>query len=330
MPAERLQKVLAAAGIASRRGAEELIGAGRVTVNGAVAGLGDRADLAIDRVALDGSPIGGAETTVHFAVHKPRGLLSSARAERGRDPVTSLVPSSAFDGRLWPAGRLDADSEGLMILTNDGAWAEPRPPPSVRDRTRVRGPAGRLPSPRRSRPCSAASSSTRDPPACCPPVEPRRRPKWRAIRENGARGAGARREGRKREVRRSSPPSATGAAAARTGIGPLSCAGCARGDGERSARPRSRARRPCDGTARLPRSRHLAIAIDGPSGSGKSTIGHGVAQRIGATFVDTGLMYRAPPCRARRWRGPRRFERARRPRAARPHHGPPAARRSAG
>ena len=296
MPAERLQKLLAAAGIASRRGAEELIGAGRVTVNGAVAGLGDRADLAIDRVALDGSPIGGAETTVHFAVHKPRGLLSSARAERGRDPVTSLVPSSAFDGRLWPAGRLDADSEGLMILTNDGAWANrvlhPRygiereyavllaELPSLEEIETLlggieldEGPA-RLLSARRATPPPEVAR------------DPGERGTWVRVRVG---------EGRKREVRRLF--AAIGHRVlrlVRTGIGPLELRGL-RAGGWRALRATEVAGLAgrATGTARLPRSRHLAIAIDGPSGSGKSTIGHGVAQRIGATFVDTGLMYRA-------------------------------------
>src|SRR5438093_8682882 len=125
MPAERLQKLLAQSGIASRRRAEALVAAGRVTVNGAPATLGQRADPAVDRVAVDGTPIRAGAPLVHLAVHKPRGLLSSTRDERGRRSVLSLVgPEMTTDGaRLWPAGRLDADSEGLMLLTNDGAWA---------------------------------------------------------------------------------------------------------------------------------------------------------------------------------------------------------------
>ncbi len=122
MPAERLQKLLSRAGVASRRAAEVLIADGRVTVNGRVASLGERADPATDRVAVDGQPLSGVAAAVHLAVHKPRGLLSSARDERGRASVVSLVDTGT-SVRLWPAGRLDVDSEGLMLLTNDGPWA---------------------------------------------------------------------------------------------------------------------------------------------------------------------------------------------------------------
>ena len=121
MASERLQKILARAGVASRRGAETLIADGRVSVNGVRAGLGDSADPDVDQIELDGRPIGTAPPPVHLAVHKPRGFLSSARDERGRRSVVSLV--DAGGERLWPAGRLDVESEGLMLLTNDGEWA---------------------------------------------------------------------------------------------------------------------------------------------------------------------------------------------------------------
>ena len=121
MASERLQKIIARAGIASRRRAEVLIADGRVTVNGVRAGLGDSADAAADRIEIDGRRLGAASPAVHLAVHKPRGYLSSARDERGRRSVLALVDSSGE--RLWPAGRLDVESEGLMILTNDGEWA---------------------------------------------------------------------------------------------------------------------------------------------------------------------------------------------------------------
>lgn len=121
MVRERLQKVLARAGVASRRRAEELIADGRVAVNGTRASIGDSADPGVDRIELDGRPIGAAPASVHLAVHKPRGFLSSARDERGRRSVVALV--DAGGERLWPAGRLDVESEGLMILTNDGDWA---------------------------------------------------------------------------------------------------------------------------------------------------------------------------------------------------------------
>src|SRR6266508_4343921 len=125
MPAERLQKLLAQAGLASRRAAETLIRDGRVSVNGRLATLGESADAAQDRIELDGRPIGSTQRALHFAVHKPAGYLSSARDEGGRRSVVHLLDevNDAEGIRLWPAGRLDVDSEGLMVLTNDGAWA---------------------------------------------------------------------------------------------------------------------------------------------------------------------------------------------------------------
>lgn len=121
MARERLQKLIARAGVASRRGAEELIADGRVSVNGVRASLGDSADPVVDRIELDGRPLAQAEAPVHLAIHKPRGYLSSARDERGRRSVIALV--DAGEERLWPVGRLDVDSEGLMLLSNDGEWA---------------------------------------------------------------------------------------------------------------------------------------------------------------------------------------------------------------
>jgi 23S rRNA pseudouridine2605 synthase len=121
MPGERLQKLIARAGLASRRGAEQLIADGRVTVNASRAQLGDSADPARDRIEVDGRPLEAARPPIHLAVHKPRGFLSSARDERGRRSVVTLV--EARGARLWPAGRLDVESEGLMLLTNDGDWA---------------------------------------------------------------------------------------------------------------------------------------------------------------------------------------------------------------
>ncbi len=121
MTTERLQKLIARAGLASRRAAEQLIVDGRVRVNGTVARIGESADPATDRIEVDGSPLPSATRPIHLAIHKPSGFLSSARDERGRRSVVSLVETRGE--RLWPAGRLDVESEGLMILTNDGEWA---------------------------------------------------------------------------------------------------------------------------------------------------------------------------------------------------------------
>jgi 23S rRNA pseudouridine2605 synthase len=114
----RLQKVLAAAGLGSRRGCEEMIAAGRVEVNGRVATLGARVDPARDVVRLDGSQVPTAAGLVYFAVHKPRGMLSTMSDERGRSSLAEMVEDLTVT--VHHVGRLDADSEGLMILTNDG------------------------------------------------------------------------------------------------------------------------------------------------------------------------------------------------------------------
>lgn len=115
---ERLQKLLSACGVASRRTAEGYIEAGRVTVNGAVARLGDSADLERDTVALDGVPLARAERHTYLMLHKPRGYVTTLSDEKGRPTVAGLV--AGCGARVWPVGRLDLDSEGLLIMTDDG------------------------------------------------------------------------------------------------------------------------------------------------------------------------------------------------------------------
>lgn len=114
---ERLQKVLARAGVASRRASEELIAGGRVEVNGDVAALGRRVDPEVDRIAVDGAPVGVRSGLVHYLLNKPAGVISAASDPHGRPVATDLVPP---EPRVYPVGRLDADSEGLLLLTNDG------------------------------------------------------------------------------------------------------------------------------------------------------------------------------------------------------------------
>jgi 23S rRNA pseudouridine2605 synthase len=125
MPQERLQKVIAAAGIASRREAERLIAAGRVTVDGRPATVGESVEPAEAVIAVDGRPVGEASALVHLVVHKPLGVTSTTRDRHAAATVLDLVPRAlAGGGRLYPVGRLDLDSEGLIVLTNDGAWAD--------------------------------------------------------------------------------------------------------------------------------------------------------------------------------------------------------------
>jgi 23S rRNA pseudouridine2605 synthase len=126
MPAERLQKVLAAAGVASRRASENLISQGRVTVDGRVAKLGDQADPDTAIIAVDGRVIGVAAQHVYLLLHKPAGVTSTVRDRHADRTVLDLLPTALVpEGtRLYPVGRLDQDSEGLLVLTNDGAWSE--------------------------------------------------------------------------------------------------------------------------------------------------------------------------------------------------------------
>jgi 23S rRNA pseudouridine2605 synthase len=294
MPAERLQKLLARAGVTSRRSAEELIAAGRVTVNDRRASVGMNADAARDRIAVDGVPLQAAPPAVYLALHKPRGYLSSTRDERGRRSVLALLPSAGSRGRLWPVGRLDVDSEGLMLLSNDGEWAQrvlhPRyatereyavlvqPEPGAATLRMLRagltlddGPA-RLLSARRAAPPPEISRAAGETGA------------WLRVRVG---------EGRKREVRRLFAAAGHRTPRlARVALGPLTIRGLAPGQ-SRALDPAEAAALGGEGPAVARRRGRLAVAVDGPSGSGKSTIGHALAVRIGATFVDTGLMYRA-------------------------------------
>ena len=117
---ERLQKILASRGVCSRRKAEELISAGRVSINGLTAALGQSADPDADIIELDGKPIPTGGENVYIMLHKPRGYVTTLSDEKGRPNVTQLVDCGV---RVYPIGRLDMDSEGLLLLTNDGEFA---------------------------------------------------------------------------------------------------------------------------------------------------------------------------------------------------------------
>lgn len=118
---ERLQKILSARGLCSRREAEKWIGAGRVTVNGLPAELGATADPDSDKILVDGRPLPGEERPIYLMLHKPRGYVTTLRDEKGRPDAASLVADCGV--RVYPIGRLDMDSEGLLLFTNDGDFA---------------------------------------------------------------------------------------------------------------------------------------------------------------------------------------------------------------
>jgi 23S rRNA pseudouridine2605 synthase len=118
---ERLQKILSARGVASRRGAEKMIEEGRVTVNGSVAGLGQTADPDTDEILLDGRPLPSGSEYVYILLHKPRGYVTTLSDEKGRKTAAQLVADCGY--RVYPVGRLDMDSEGLLLFTNDGDFA---------------------------------------------------------------------------------------------------------------------------------------------------------------------------------------------------------------
>lgn len=115
---ERLQKILSRHGVASRREAEEMILSGRVTVNGAEARLGMKADEDLDEILVDGDPLAQIEQRVYIMLNKPRGCLCTRKDEKGRKTVLDYL--SGCSARVWPVGRLDLNSEGLLLLTDDG------------------------------------------------------------------------------------------------------------------------------------------------------------------------------------------------------------------
>ena len=118
---QRLQKIIASRGVTSRRKAEEMITAGRVTCNGRVCLLGESADPDIDTILLDGKPLPSGGEYTYIMLHKPRGFVTTLSDEKGRRNVAELVKDCGQ--RVYPVGRLDMDSEGLLLLTNDGDFA---------------------------------------------------------------------------------------------------------------------------------------------------------------------------------------------------------------
>jgi 23S rRNA pseudouridine2605 synthase len=192
LSAERLQKVLASAGIASRRDCEELIAAGRVAVNGKVVHvLGTRVDLEHDEITLDGRPIGKINPRIYVMLHKPVGVVSTADDPQGRPTVVEMVD---LPGRLFPIGRLDYDSEGLLLLTDDGELTQRLTHPSYEVEKEYRALLDQTPSPDALREWRTGVILDSAPTA----------PAWVDVEERDANGTWVRvvlHEGRKRQIR---------------------------------------------------------------------------------------------------------------------------------
>lgn len=304
MAVERLQKILSNAGVASRRTAEAMIVAGRVAVNGETRDtLGARADPETDEITVDGTPV-RRERYRYVALHKPAGVLSTTRDERGRPTVVSLVEDAG--AALHPVGRLDQASEGLILLTNDGALTEllTHPRHEVRKEylVAIDQPLGKKGRAQLTRGVWHEGERLKADAArvVSPGGSPERPdPRWLLIALHG---------GRKREIRRMlSVVGRRVVSLRRIRIGPLALGTLAPGESreltpeevealyEAAKRAEGRERGSMAAAAamtREPRHPH-PIAIDGPAASGKSTLARALAERFGYVLLDTGLMYRA-------------------------------------
>lgn len=310
----RIQKALADAGVASRRASEALVEAGRVTVNGEAAVVGQRVRPGHDVIALDGRPLADRPRSLHLALHKPAGVTSTVSDRHAARTVVDLVPPELArrGGRLYPVGRLDRESEGLILLTNDGDWAQRVSHPSHGvEREYAMGVA---------RPLEAGQVRALADGVALEEgvarvrairlqtdVETRRLlslvdSTHRAPRLDWYRVVLT--QGWKRQVRRMlASVGAPVVRLVRVRIGPLRLGELAPGEvreltaAERDslAPQQGRTRRPVaeGGAAASQHGGHaLRVAIDGPGSSGKSSIGAGAANELGYRFFDTGILYR--------------------------------------
>ncbi|MBA2570258.1 MAG: (d)CMP kinase [Chloroflexi bacterium] len=307
----RIQKVLADAGVASRRASELLVVAGRVKVNGEVATVGQRVDAARDMITLDGRPLAGRSARVYLALNKPAGVTSTVSDRHAARTVVELIPESVRGTaeRIYPVGRLDRESEGLLLLTNDGAWAQSLLHPRHEVEREYAIGVGQ-PLERREGDALAGGIALDEGTArlfglrAATPTEVRRlatiadppdRPIvwYRAVL----------RQGWKRQLRRMF--AAVGVPVERlirVRVGTLRLESLRPGEsralsaaergqlvsiaGSGSPRPGSD---PGPGAGRS----GLVVSLDGPGSSGKSTVGAGAALALGYRFCDTGVLYRA-------------------------------------
>ena len=327
----RIQKALADAGVASRRKAEDLVAAGRVTINGAPAAIGQSVDPSVDAIVVDGRPIrSDRPERLYLVLAKPAGVTSTVSDRHAVRTVIDLVPAPLRQraARLYPVGRLDRDSEGLLLLTNDGDWAQRMLHPS---HGVDREYAVAVDEPLDHEQISALEHGVE--------FEEGVARIARLVRATSADvrilgdliGADARhyawyrvtlRQGMKRQIRRMfTAVEAPVRRLVRLRFGTVRLArmqlgdvralsaderrqleslvggDTVRGDKARAARSRETKaleERPRDAKAREARKRKggLVVSVDGPGGSGKSTVGAGVAAKLGYRFCDTGVLYR--------------------------------------
>ncbi len=294
----RVHKALADAGVASRRKAEELVKSGRVTVNGAPASVGQTVDPARDVLAVDGRDIGQSQRRVYLVMAKPAGVTSTVKDRHARHTVLDLVPAEYRHGaaRLYPVGRLDRESEGLLLLTNDGDWAQRMLHPS---HGVEREYAVAVERPLTAGERSQLELGIRVEEGVARLVGLRPQTSVETRRFGGRSGEQplvwyrvTLRQGIKRQVRRMF--SALGLSVRRlirvrfgtVMLGDMKAADVRplttveRRDLERLAQDEPE----LDGG--------LIVSVDGPGGSGKSTVGARAAEQLGYRFCDTGVLYR--------------------------------------
>lgn len=300
----RIHKALADAGVASRRRAELLVAEGRVTVNGALAGVGQLVDPARDALAVDGTTIAAPDRRLYLVLAKPAGVTSTVSDSHAARTVLDLVPSALRTraARLYPVGRLDLDSEGLLLLTNDGDWAQRMLHPShgvereyavglhhpIDDRQREILERGVRLEEGVARLSSLRLATSAD---------------VRLLGDVIGREAhdlvwyrATLRQGMKRQIRRMfAAADAPVRRLVRVRFGTLRLTGMHLGD----VRELSAAERkaldglsPDERPARAAQRRDLIVSLDGPGGSGKSTVGMRAASELGYRFCDTGVLYR--------------------------------------
>jgi len=302
----RIHKALADAGVASRRKAELLVTEGRVTVNGAPAGVGQLVDPARDVLAVDGKTIAAAQRRLYLALAKPAGVTSTVSDRHASKTVLDLVPAMLRNRaqRLFPVGRLDLDSEGLLLLTNDGDWAQRMLHPSHEvereyavgiDRPLESGQRATLERGVELEEGTARLAGLR--PATSADLRllgdlvgrPARELTWYRV---------TLRQGMKRQVRRMFAAAGIPVRRlVRTRFGTLRLGDMRLGD----VRELSAAeKRQLDSLSAAPerrpavtqRRRGLVVSIDGPGSSGKSAVGMRAASTLGYRFCDTGVLYR--------------------------------------